>query len=79
MEEIKLSDFKKNLNSIIKSVSRTEKSVLVSDQEGFLVKIIPASSADKNSWLGCMSDSGKIVGDIMSPAEEPNVWEALAE
>ena len=79
MEEIQFSDFKKNLNSIIKSVCRSDKSVLISDQERFLVKIVPVSSPVKDSWLGCMSGSGRIVGDVVSPAEESDVWEVLSK
>jgi len=79
MEEIQLIDLKKNLNSIINSVCRLDKSVLISDKERLLVKIIPVSSHDKNSWLGCMSSRGKIVGDVISPAEDSDIWEVLSE
>jgi len=79
MEEIQFADFKKNINTIIKSVCRSEKSILISDQKKFLVKIVPVSSYQKDSWLGCMSGSGRIVGDVVSPVEEPDVWEVLSK
>lgn len=39
-----------------------------SDKGKPVAKTVPISSAEP-SWLGCMKDTGKIVGDIMSPAE----------
>jgi hypothetical protein len=44
-----------------------------------LVKILPLSYPEKDSWLGCMKEKGKIVGDIISQAEEINYWEVLSE
>nr|VFJ70472.1 MAG: hypothetical protein BECKFW1821C_GA0114237_102318 [Candidatus Kentron sp. FW] len=79
MEEIQFSDLEKNLNGIIKSVCNSDKSVLIADQGKFLVKITPVFSPVEDSWLGCMGAKGKIVGDIISPAEDSNVWEALAQ
>ncbi len=41
-----------------------------------------ASATEKNrqqSWLGCMNGSGRIVGDIVSPVEDSDVWEVLSE
>ncbi len=33
----------------------------------------------QNAWLGCMSGSGKILGDIVSSIDENlNCWEVLA-
>jgi hypothetical protein len=43
-----------------------------------LVKIVPVSSPEQDSWLGCMNGTGKIVGDIVSPVENPKIWEVLS-
>ena len=74
-----IADFQKNFYSIIGSVSRSNKSVLIADKERSLVRIIPVFSSGKGSWLGCMSDSGKIVGDVISPAEDSDPWEVSSE
>jgi len=35
---------------------------------------------EPNAWLGCMSDTGKILGDIVSPLEDNlSSWEVLAK
>ncbi len=79
MKEIQLSELKKDLNSILMSISRSDQSVLIADKERLLVRIVPVTPAAKSSWLGSMRGTGKIVGDIVSPVEEPDSWEVLAE
>ncbi len=79
MEEIQVSDFEKNIYSVIDSIIRSRQPVLVSDEGRFLVKIVPLSSPKQTSWLGCMKDKGKITGDIIAPAEEMNAWDVLSQ
>jgi hypothetical protein len=33
----------------------------------------------RSAWIGSMSDSIEIVGDILSPANEESEWEALRD
>jgi len=79
MEEIQLSNFRKNCHTIIESVSRSRKSILITEKGKLLVKIVPVSSSEQDSWLGCRRGTGKIVSDIVSPVEDPKAWEVLAE
>jgi antitoxin (DNA-binding transcriptional repressor) of toxin-antitoxin stability system len=60
-------------------MSRSNKSILITDKGKLLVKIIPVSSSEQDSWLGCMRGTGRIIGDIVSPIEDPKVWEVLSE
>ena len=77
MEQIQLSQLQENVQAIIAAVRRSDKSVLISDKGKPIAKIVPVSSA-RPSWLGCMKDTGKIVGDIVSPAEDLQAWEVLS-
>lgn len=77
MEQIQLSQLQEDVRAIIVAVRRSDKSVLISDKGKPIAKIVPISSAEP-SWLGCMKDTGKIVGDIMSPAEDMEAWEVLS-
>ena len=80
MEEIQLSNFQKNCRTIIESMSRSNKSILITDKGKLLVKIVPVSSPSspgQDSWLGCMNGTGRIVGDIVSPVEDPKILEVL--
>lgn len=78
MEEIQLSNFQDNCHTIIESISRSNKSILITDKGKMLVKIVPVPSSKQGSWLGCMSGTGKIVGDIVSPVEDEKVWDVLS-
>jgi len=78
MEQIQLSQLQENVRAIIAAVKRSDKSVLISDKGKLLVKIVPVSSSGQ-SWLGCMKDTGKIIGDIVSPAESMEAWEVLSQ
>ena len=78
MEQIQLSQLQCNVRAIIAAVKRSDKSVLISDKGKLLVKIVPVSSSGQ-SWLGCMKDTGKIIGDVVSSAENTEVWEVLSQ
>ncbi|MDM8564554.1 hypothetical protein QUF74_02780 [Candidatus Halobeggiatoa sp. HSG11] len=37
-------------------------------------------STEPDAWLGCMSDTGEIIGDIVSPiGDNLDYWEVLAK
>jgi prevent-host-death family protein len=78
MEQIQLSQLQENVRAIIAAVKRSDKPVLISEKGKLLVKIVPVSSSGQ-SWLGCMKDTGKITGDIVSPAESTEAWEVLSQ
>ena len=77
MEEIQLTNFQKNIDSIINAVIHSHRPVLISDKGKFLVKIVPLSYSEQESWLGCMRGTGEITGDIIAPAEDTHAWEVL--
>lgn len=79
MEEIQLSDFSEKVLSIINSVVHSHQPVMISDRGKVLVKIVPISHQEHESWLGCMKGKGNITGDIISPAEETANWKVLSE
>lgn len=45
----------------------------------WLVNTVKDEQDEPLSWLGCMRNSGKIIGDILSPAEDSNNWNVLSE
>ena len=78
MEEVHLSNFKENIYSIIDTVINSRQPILISDKGKTLVKIVPFTQRESTSWLGSMRGTGKIIGDIISPAENSHVWEVLS-
>ena len=77
MEQLQSFDFK-NPNEIIKSLYGSNKAIPAFDKKK-IVTPATVSSSFKNSWLGCMSNAGRIVGDIISPAEKTDIWDVLSE
>jgi len=76
MNKIQLSQFKSNCDTILEDVNQTHKSVVITQNGKSLAKIVPMLSTDQESWLGCMKGTGKVLGDIISPAEDTEAWEA---
>lgn len=37
------------------------------------------TTAIKKSWLGCMRNEGKIIGNIISPIMDESEWEVLSQ
>ena len=78
MREIAISEFKAKCLSIIDEVHKTKKAVRVTRFGEPVAEVIPPSMASEaNSWIGSMTDSMKILGDIVSPANDEEEWEAL--
>ncbi|MBF0229214.1 MAG: type II toxin-antitoxin system Phd/YefM family antitoxin [Desulfamplus sp.] len=79
MEEVQLLNFQNNVYDVINSVINSHRPVIIRDKGKFLVKIVPVSYPEQESWLGCMKGKGKITGDIISPAEDTDNWKVLSE
>lgn len=79
MKTIKISDLQKNCYSIIQKMFESQQSVIVTKRGKTIAKITPAQSIHNGSWLGSMSSTGKIVGDIISPIADESDWQVLQE
>ncbi len=44
-----------------------------------LIKNYQTAALVKKSWLGCMRNEGKIIGDIISLVMNENEWEVLSQ
>jgi hypothetical protein len=78
MEEIAISKFKATCLAVLEQVRKTRAPVLVTRFGKPIAEISPPSTPDRPStWLGDMADTGKIVGDIVSPVADKDDWDAL--
>jgi len=77
-EVINISKFKATCLAILAKVKRTGKPVLVVRKGEPIAQILPPPPPEKpRSWLGSFQSTGKIVGNVLEPASEERVWEAL--
>ena len=77
IKEIAISEFKAKCLSLLEEVSKTKAPLRVTRRGKPLADVIPASpEAEERSWIGSMSGSIDIVGDIVSPVIEIESIEA---
>jgi prevent-host-death family protein len=78
VEQIAISKFKAECLAILEQVRKTRKPILVTRFGKPVAEVVPPSAPDRpKSWLGVMAGTGRIVGDIVSPAVDEQDWEAL--
>jgi len=78
IQEIAISKFKARCLSLLEEVSKTRTPLRVTRRGKAIADVIPTSSdAEERSWIGSMSGSIEIVGDIVSPVIDVEAIEAL--
>jgi prevent-host-death family protein len=78
MQEVAISEFKAKCLSLLEEVSKTRTPLRVTRRGKPIADVVPASSeTEERSWIGSMSDSIDIVGDIVSPVVDLDAIEAL--
>ena len=82
MEEISISEFKIKFNRIIKRAQKTKQPFRITRRGKTVAEILvlkPTPVVDRARWIGSLKDTMKISGDIVSPANGPEDWEALRD
>ncbi len=78
MEEIAISKFKAQCLAVIERVRRSGQPVRVTRFGEPVAEVLPPSPPKRpKGWIGSMSSTGRIVGDVVNPAAEESEWEAL--
>jgi prevent-host-death family protein len=78
IQEVAISEFKAKCLSLLDEVSKTKTPLRITRRGKAIADVVPASSeTEERSWIGSMSDSIEIVGDIVSPVVDPETMEAL--
>jgi antitoxin (DNA-binding transcriptional repressor) of toxin-antitoxin stability system len=78
METVNISTFKATCLARLDKVKRTGQPLLVTRKGEPVAQINPPPPPRPNaSWLGTLSATGRIVGDIVTPAASKRDWEVL--
>jgi prevent-host-death family protein len=78
MQVVAISEFKAKCLSLLEEVSKTKTPLRVTRRGKAIADVIPPSlETEERSWIGSMSDSVEIVGDIVSPVIDTETIEAL--
>jgi len=77
-DEVTISKFKASCLALLAKVKRTGQPLLVTRRGELIAQIVPPPPPKRpQSWLGSLSTTGKITGDIVSPAVPESEWDAL--
>ena len=80
MEEIAISRFKATCLSVLENVRKTQKPIRITRFGKPLAEIVPPSVPEtRANWLGSMVGTGRVTGDIVSPASDESDWDALRD
>jgi prevent-host-death family protein len=78
IQEVAISEFKAKCLSLLDEVSKTKTPLRVTRRGKALADVVPAASeTEDESWIGSMSGTIDIVGDIVSPVIDIESIEAL--
>jgi prevent-host-death family protein len=78
VETVAISEFKARCLAILARVQKTGRPVLVTRFGKPVAEVVPPSASVRpKRWLGMFEGTGRIVGDIVSPAVDETEWEVL--
>ncbi|MGH7542997.1 MAG: type II toxin-antitoxin system Phd/YefM family antitoxin [Gemmatimonadota bacterium] len=79
-ETISISKFKATCLAVLERVRRTGKPIVVTKYGEPVAEVVPPTIERRESdWLGAMRGRGRVVGDIITPAADPEEWEVLRD
>ncbi len=76
MKKMAAGTFKTHCLRVMEEVRTTREPVLVTKRGRPVAKLVPVDTSS-DDFIGRLEGIVTIVGDIESPAEPPEVWEAL--
>jgi antitoxin (DNA-binding transcriptional repressor) of toxin-antitoxin stability system len=80
METLSISKFKATCLARLDRVKRTGQPLLITRKGEPIAEVKPPSAPKApERWIGSLRSTGRIVGDIVSPAAAGNDWEALRQ
>jgi prevent-host-death family protein len=79
MREIAISEFKAKCLAILDEVDKTRQSIRITRHGKPVAEITPPAPVESASWIGSMKGTGKILGDIVSPASDLEDWEVFRD
>ena len=76
MKKLSATEFKSRCMAVMDSVQKTKEAVLITKRGRPVAKIVPAEEAPRE-FLGRLEGIVRVVGDIESPIEPLDAWNAL--
>jgi prevent-host-death family protein len=78
VKRVAISEFKAKCLSLLEQVQRTREPIRITRHGKAVAEVVPPTEEiDREAMFGSMKDSITILGDIISPADDPDDWEVL--
>lgn len=77
MDSISISEFKAICLRLLDKIKKSGEPITVTRNGEPLVVVYPAPSAKGRAKFGELKETGRILGDLVEPAEEPVEWDVL--
>jgi prevent-host-death family protein len=79
MKEVAISEFKAKCLALLDEVQKTKQPILITRRGKPVAEVNPPRPTESQDWIGSMKGMSKILGDIISPASDPDDWEVLRD
>ena len=80
MVEVPISVFKAKCLALLEEVRRTRKPIRITRHGKPVAEVVPSEPVmDRAKWLESIKGTVTILGDIVSPANDPEEWEVNRE
>jgi prevent-host-death family protein len=80
MKEVSISEFRAKCFSLLSQVQKTKQPLRITRSGKPIADIVPTPlQPSRADWLGSMKGEIKILGDIISPANDEDDWEVLRD
>ncbi|HXF13412.1 MAG TPA: type II toxin-antitoxin system Phd/YefM family antitoxin [Terriglobales bacterium] len=79
MKEVAISEFKAKCLSILDHVNKTKRPIRITRRGKAVAEVVPPSPESPKDIFGFMKGEVEILGDILSPATDPDDWEVLRD
>lgn len=77
MKTIAAGEFKQTCLALLDEVRETGHAVVITKRGKPVAQLAPLPRQTNASWLGSMSNRGRVLGDLLAPAADPEEWEVL--
>jgi prevent-host-death family protein len=79
MKQVAISEFKAKCLALLDEVQKTKQPILITRRGKPVAEVNPPKPTESRDWIGSMKGMSKILGDIISPASDPDDWEVLRD
>ena len=77
MKTIPANESKQTCLRLLDEVRDTGQPIVITKRGDPIAKLVPVAASPLGDWSGAMRGTGRILGDIVAPATDPDDWEVL--